>query len=232
MRPVSEIIVHCTATPEDRPVTVAEIDRWHHARGWSGIGYHRVIGLDGERWDGRPIEKIGAHCEGHNTGTIGVVYVGGLAKDGRTPKDTRNDAQKAALLAELVDLRERFGIKKVSGHNEYAAKACPSFDASAEYDYLFEGRSKGFAPIIDHVLKRGDFGPDVADWCRMLVRWRETMQMPRRVVPSELFDHDVEMETIEFQRQRRIVADGKVGPQTRGEMELALAYKPPFRALG
>lgn len=232
MRPVSEIIVHCTATPEGRPVTVAEIDRWHHARGWSGIGYHRVIGLNGERWAGRPIEKIGAHCEGHNTGTIGVVYVGGLAKDGRTPKDTRNGAQKEALLAELVDLRDRFDIKRVSGHNEYAAKACPSFDASAEYDHLFEGRSKGFVPATDHVLKRGDFGPDVVVWCGKLNAWRETMRMKAPLIPREDFDHDVEMETIEFQRQRRIVADGKVGPQTRGEMKLALAYKPPYRALG
>jgi len=49
MRPVNEIIVHCTATPEGRPVTIADIDRWHRQRGWSGIGYHRVIGLNGER---------------------------------------------------------------------------------------------------------------------------------------------------------------------------------------
>ncbi|WP_082547137.1 N-acetylmuramoyl-L-alanine amidase [Rhizobium sp. Root149] len=132
MRPVNEIIVHCTATPEGRPVTVSEIDRWHRQRGWSGIGYHRVIGLNGERWQGRALEKIGAHCEGHNIGTIGVAYVGGLSADGRDAKDTRTPAQREALLAELIDLRDLFNILKVSGHREYANKACPSFNASGQ----------------------------------------------------------------------------------------------------
>lgn len=232
MRPITEIILHCTATPEGRAVTVAEIDAWHRARGWSGIGYHRVIGLNGERWAGRPIDKIGAHCEGHNTGTIGVTYVGGVAKDGRTPKDTRTPVQKQALLVELTELRDRFNIGKISGHNEYAAKACPSFDASKEYDYLFEGRSKGFQPIVDKVLLRGSSGPDVVAWIDQLKAWRKATGARERLRAGGVFDHDVEMETIFFQKARGILADGKVGPQTLGEMELALAYKSPFQALG
>lgn len=231
MRPINEIILHCTATPEGRPVTVAEIDAWHRARGWSGIGYHRVIGLNGERWAGRPIEAIGAHCEGHNSGTLGVVYGGGVAKDGRTPKDTRNAAQRSALLVELTELRDRFNIKKLSGHNEYAAKACPSFDASKEYDYLFEGRSKGFQPIIDKVLKRGSFGPDVAAWIDQLKTWRKSVAMAGPAFPEDAFDHQVEMTTILFQKARGIVADGKVGPQTMMEMERALTGQPPFKAV-
>lgn len=232
MRPISEIIVHCTATPEGRAVTVAEIDAWHRARGWSGIGYHRVIGLNGERWAGRPIDKIGAHCEGHNTGTIGVTYVGGVAKDGRTAKDTRTLAQKQALLVELTELRDRFNIGKISGHNEYAAKACPSFDASKEYDHLFEGRSKGPPALRDPLLVRGMSGEAVTDWRDRLIAWRKAAGTRGPLRAGGVFDHDVEMETIAFQRSRGILADGKVGPQTLGEMELALAGRPPFQALG
>lgn len=231
MRPVNEIIVHCTATPEGRAVTVSEIDAWHRARGWSGIGYHRVIGLNGERWQGRGLEKIGAHCEGHNTGTIGVAYVGGVTSDGRTAKDTRNTAQRRALLEELIDLRDRFKIKKVSGHNEYATKACPSFDASAEYDHLFEGRSKTFSPIIDKVLKRGHVGNDVSIWRDRLMAWRTITGETNRLRTGILFDHDVEMATIAFQKARGIVADGKVGPQTLGEMDRALLGQKPYLAL-
>ena len=233
MRPITEIIVHCTATPEGRAVTVAEIDAWHRARGWSGIGYHRVIGLNGERWAGRPIDKIGAHCEGHNTGTIGVTYVGGVAKDGRTAKDTRTPAQKQALLVELTELRDRFNIGKISGHNEYAAKACPSFDASKEYDHLFEGRTKGPSVLRDPLLVRGMSGKPVAYWRDQLIAWRGIVSHSWGPIgKGSLFDHDVEMETIAFQKARGIVADGKVGPQTLGEMELALAGRPPFQALG
>lgn len=129
MRLINEIIIHCTATPEGRHTTVDEIRSWHKAQGWSDIGYHFVVYLDGSVHKGRPIEKVGAHVAGHNTGTVGVVYVGGVAKDGKTAKDTRTPAQKEALLNLCKELiRDYPPIKKVSGHNQYAAKACPSFD--------------------------------------------------------------------------------------------------------
>lgn len=78
MRRIERIIVHCTATESQREVSVAEIDRWHKGRGWRGIGYHYVVGLDGRIWKGRDEETIGAHCAGHNATSIGVCYVGGL----------------------------------------------------------------------------------------------------------------------------------------------------------
>ncbi|AXS39285.1 peptidoglycan-binding domain-containing protein [Breoghania sp. L-A4] len=234
MRPVSEIIVHCTATPEGRPVSVADIDAWHRARGWSGIGYHRVIGIKGERWQGRPLENIGAHVASHNTGTIGVTYVGGVATDGKTAKDTRTLTQKAALLAELVDLRDRFGITKVSGHNDYAAKACPSFDARAEYGHLFgAGRVPKAQPSTSDngVLARGDSGPAVRAWRERLASYRRKIGHRFGVPQGDTFDHTIELVTIEFQNDRGIVVDGKVGEQTRIEMDRALSDLPPYQAI-
>ena len=66
MRKITEIIVHCSATPEDQNFTVEDIDRWHKQKGWQGIGYHYVIYLDGSVHKGRNEEVIGAHCLGHN----------------------------------------------------------------------------------------------------------------------------------------------------------------------
>ena len=74
MRHINEIIIHCSATPEGRDYTVADIDRWHKARGWRGIGYHYVIYRDGSVHAGRPVEQIGAHCTGHNANSIGICY--------------------------------------------------------------------------------------------------------------------------------------------------------------
>ena len=133
MRPVNEIIWHCTATPEGRDHTVADIDHWHKQRGWRGIGYHYVVYRDGSVHKGRPITEIGAHVGGKNTGTIGCVYVGGMTKDMKAPKDTRTAAQKTAMLKLTRDLANKYPtIKKVSGHNEYAAKACPSFNVQKD----------------------------------------------------------------------------------------------------
>lgn len=131
-RPVNEIIFHCTATPEGREVSVAEITAWHKARGFATIGYHYVVHLDGTVEAGRAEAQAGAHVAGHNTGTLGVVYVGGVAKDGKTPKDTRTPAQKAALIAVRDALGAKYPITKVSGHRDYAAKACPSFDVHSD----------------------------------------------------------------------------------------------------
>lgn len=133
MRKINEIIVHCAATPEGKNFKAADIDRWHRERKMKCIGYHYVVDLDGTVEPGRPESEIGAHCLGHNQYSIGVCYVGGLAANGKTPKDTRTAAQKEALLALLKKLRAKYPKASIHGHRDFAAKACPSFDATTEY---------------------------------------------------------------------------------------------------
>ena len=135
-RSINEIIVHCTASRDGVPMTVEAIRRMHvKERGWSDIGYHYVVYLDGTIHEGRPVNISGAHCTGHNTHSIGVVYVGGLAKNGK-PADTRTAAQKTALLKLLRKLKQLYPKATIHGHREYANKACPCFDAKKEYQGL------------------------------------------------------------------------------------------------
>lgn len=133
MRNIDKIIVHCSATPRGREVTVEEIDRWHRDRGFRRIGYHYVVYLDGSIHPGRPEEMAGAHCLGQNSGSIGVCYVGGVEADGKTPADTRTYAQRDSLRTLLRSLRKRYPRARIFGHRDFAPKACPSFDATAEY---------------------------------------------------------------------------------------------------
>ena len=135
MRKINKLIIHCSATPEGRPVTVYEIDKWHRQRGWTGIGYHYVIYLDGTIHKGRDEDLVGAHCLGQNANSIGICYVGGLSKDG-TPKDTRTPEQKLALIDLLKALKRKYPEATIHGHREFAAKACPCFDAKDEYKNL------------------------------------------------------------------------------------------------
>lgn len=135
MRQITEIIIHCADTPAGRDDRADDIRRWHKTeRGWSDIGYHYVIDIDGTIEAGRDIEKAGAHCAGHNANSIGICYVGG--KLFNKPADTRTDAQKASLLLLLKYLRQRYPKAKIYGHRDFAQKACPCFDAKTEYKDL------------------------------------------------------------------------------------------------
>ncbi len=132
-RTIKEIIVHCTATAEGKDYTIADITKWHKQRGFATIGYHYVVYRDGSIHNGRDVNVAGAHCTGHNSYSIGVCYVGGCKSDGLSPKDTRTNAQKTALLSLLKNLRVLYPNAKIYGHRQFANKACPSFDATKEY---------------------------------------------------------------------------------------------------
>ena len=135
-RNIKEIIVHCSATPEGKDFTVADIKRWHLARGFSDIGYHYVIYRDGSIHTGRDESIIGAHCTGHNTNSIGVCYIGGCVSNGKTPKDTRTTQQKQSLVKLLKELKAKYPQASVHSHMDFTNKACPSFDATKEYSSL------------------------------------------------------------------------------------------------
>lgn len=139
------LVLHCTATAEGREVTSNEIRAWHTnpvskgGRGWKQVGYTDMFHLDGkterlvqnnedanvDSWE------ITNGAAGYNSVSRHVVYVGGVAKDGKTPKDTRTPAQLRALETYVKDFHRRFPQVKIIGHNQLAAKACPSFDVQA-----------------------------------------------------------------------------------------------------
>ena len=138
MRAINKIIVHCSATREGQDISVDTIKKWHiDGRGWSDIGYHYVIRLDGRVEVGRPVGRSEAQTNGENKNSIGICYIGGVEQDGKTPKDTRTDEQKISLTNLLVTLKSIYGDDIViHGHRDFSAKACPSFDATKEYKFI------------------------------------------------------------------------------------------------
>lgn len=145
MSKLQYLVIHCTATPEGREVTSAEIRKWHTSpvskggRGWKQVGYTDMIHLDGR------IERLVKNNEdanvdpwevtngvaGHNNVSRHIVYVGGMDKANKAAKDTRTAAQLRTLEIYVKDFHRRFPEVKIVGHNQLAAKACPSFDVPA-----------------------------------------------------------------------------------------------------
>lgn len=132
-RKIDKIIVHCSATPEGRDISTSTIRSWHmKGNGWSDIGYHFVIELDGSVHNGRPLHRSGAHTKGHNATSIGICYIGGIDKN-KKAKDTRTPEQKSSMDKLIQSLQSDHPDASVHGHNEFSAKACPSFDVQKEY---------------------------------------------------------------------------------------------------
>lgn len=137
MRRINEIIIHCAATRPDwmkghsAEAKRDEILRWHvEERGWRDIGYHYFIDRDGRTVPGRSLQTQGAHTRGHNANSIGICLAGG---HGSSENDKFSDnytfEQEQALRVLINELKVRVpGIKKITGHNQYAAKACPGFN--------------------------------------------------------------------------------------------------------
>jgi len=144
MRTIERVVIHCTATEAGKDYTVADVRKWHKARGFRDIGYHFLIHLDGTIERGRPWDQPGAHAKGYNNTSIGIAYVGGLV-DGK-PYDTRTEEQKHALRACKRMMRAMFPTIDVCGHRDLSVdlngdgvisknewlKACPSFDVKTE----------------------------------------------------------------------------------------------------
>jgi N-acetylmuramoyl-L-alanine amidase len=123
------LIVHCSATPPSMDIGKREIDRWHRARGWLGIGYHFVIRQNGRIETGRSIERAGAHAYGYNDKSIGICLVGGVQEDDKTtPEQNFSTEQYRALEALLFQLKRDYPEAEVIGHRDVSSKACPSFD--------------------------------------------------------------------------------------------------------
>ena len=146
-RKITEIIIHCSATPDGKDYTVDDIRRWHKQRGYSDVGYHYIVYRNGILAQGRDVNIIGAHASGHNAHSIGICYIGGMSADNTRPEDTRTLRQKGRLLSLLVDLRKLYPNARIIGHRDLSEdkngngiiepsewmKACPSFDAKSEY---------------------------------------------------------------------------------------------------
>ena len=133
MRKIQYIVIHCTATLPDAKVESIQ-KYWRETIGWKSPGYHHIIKPTGEVVDLLPIEQVSNGVEGYNSRCINISYIGGIDMLGK-PKDTRTAAQKASLLDLVKKYKAMFPDALVQGHRDFpkVQKACPSFDARAEY---------------------------------------------------------------------------------------------------
>ena len=145
MRKIDMIVIHCSATRADVPLSPRQLEEMHRQRGFDGCGYHYYVRRDGEICTMRPVDRPGAHAKEYNRHSIGVCYEGGLDEQGR-PADTRTELQKRSLRVLVRVLAMDFQTRRIVGHRDRSpdmdgdgvkepeewTKVCPCFDVGTE----------------------------------------------------------------------------------------------------
>ena len=149
-RAIRRIVIHCSGSANGKPVTPAELDRWHQLRGFKRnpahigfnapmlkhIGYHYVVETNGVVTACRGEREVGAHVQGSNADSLGVCVVG---------TDAFTAAQWKALRGLVGGLQSRLTGASVCGHRDLSPdldgdgiverhewlKTCPGFDVAA-----------------------------------------------------------------------------------------------------
>jgi N-acetylmuramoyl-L-alanine amidase len=137
-RAIKFIAIHCTAS-QSNATPEAILRYWRNHLGWKNPGYHLLIDVKGVVHRLLPFDQVSNGVRGFNNHTINISYIGGITKEGR-PIDNRTAAQKKALLEcinEAIEWSENKNLI-IQGHRDFPNqnKACPCFDAKAEYKHL------------------------------------------------------------------------------------------------
>lgn len=111
------VVLHHAAATACSPY---QVDSWHKANGWSGIGYHYFIRKDGTIYRGRPEWAIGAHASGKNNVSIGICVEGNYDVECIMPEE-----QKAAVKWVLHGIKLRYPQSVIKGHKHLCATGCP-----------------------------------------------------------------------------------------------------------
>lgn len=138
MRKIDYIVIHCTATPQTTKIESIK-NYWKNNLKWRSVGYHFIIEANGGVTKLSDIANPTNGVAGYNTKSIHISYIGGVDKQGK-PVDNRTEAQKVALIETIKKVRNEVALKQrtfpiIQGHTDFpgVAKACPCFDAKAEY---------------------------------------------------------------------------------------------------
>lgn len=138
-----KVVIHHPAHPT---WDINDIHRAHQNKGWNGMGYNYFITKDGRIQLGRGM-NIGAHCEGHNSNTLGVSFQGNFETQIPTETQYKSGAQLIAKLLKDAGLN----TNDVIGHRDLAATVCPgkNFDLSKWKQYILAvlNPTKGVASV-------------------------------------------------------------------------------------
>jgi N-acetylmuramoyl-L-alanine amidase len=135
-QPVPKVFIHhtegssCTTQAECTAVIQAIQDYHMDVNGWADIGYNFLVGEDGNAYEGRGWDRVGAHASDWNSVSIGMSVMGSFSS--RTP-----NAAALNVLQQLigcgVSQAKLSGSYTMHGHRDGGCTDCPG---QAFYDLI------------------------------------------------------------------------------------------------
>jgi hypothetical protein len=92
-----------------------------HSNGWADIGYHYLIDPYGNIYSGRPLNAIGSHTEGFNSGNVGICLLGNFELQSPTTEAMKSLNDLVLWLAYTF----KIDPGEIKGHKDYNSTACP-----------------------------------------------------------------------------------------------------------
>ncbi|MEM9191511.1 MAG: peptidoglycan recognition protein [Myxococcota bacterium] len=144
----SRIAIHHTVTGSSNPARqMRGIQNFHmDSRGWCDVGYHFLLGADGKIYEGRPLELLGSHVGGNNTGNVGIAFIGCFNSSGcsglgsTTPPNSMFEAagKLSRRLSQIYDINITSSTLK--GHRDHsgASTSCPGSNVHSRLDDIRE----------------------------------------------------------------------------------------------
>ena len=112
--------------------TVKEIQTEQiNSKEYSDIAYHYAIDVQGNVYEGRPINVRGAHAAGANTGNIGIVFLRDFQSGPIWDIDPTDDTPPPPVMVDaatalITQLEVQYGIDTVVGHKDIVTGTeCP-----------------------------------------------------------------------------------------------------------
>jgi MYXO-CTERM domain-containing protein len=143
--PVKATIHHtATALPDSMTpkARLREIQAYHmYSAGYCDIGYHVLVDWNGAAWQGRNEKVVGAHTKDHNTGNVGISFMGTYTNRSATSAQITKGAKI------LRWLHTAYGIAlnrdRIKGHRQYNATACPGDKLYSQLNGMVEQARNG-----------------------------------------------------------------------------------------
>ncbi|GAA0180413.1 N-acetylmuramoyl-L-alanine amidase [Clostridium sediminicola] len=205
----NKIILHHAASSS---CSIKDIHYWHLKKGWAGCGYHFFVRKDGSVYKGREENVVGAHCKGHNTGSIGICV------EGNYMVETMPDVQMKAVTEVCKYQIRKYSIEKIYGHNKFVNTECPGvyFPLQEIVNELFNGSAANNS-YPGYLIKKNSSKYD-----------KNVMKIQQRLMElgydvgdcgdDGYFGDDTERVVMVFQREKKIQVDGVVGEVTWGRL--------------